>query len=106
VASVLYRKPPSQQDTAVMSFLGLSPDDYIQETTAYVWPCHVRAVNLFIEMGTQWRVDSGRPYGLDYNIVYRAIDDLGVSRDEVRRLKDEIRILEDAALEQMRKDQE
>lgn len=87
-----------------MSFLGLSPEDYVEETTAYVWPCHVAAVNLFIELGTQWRVGPAGPYGLDYNVVYRAIDDLGTSKDEVRQLKEDIRILEDAALEEMRKD--
>lgn len=87
-----------------MDFLGLSPEDYAQENTAYVWPCNVPAVNLFIEMGTQWRVDSGRPYGLDYNIVYRAIDDLGLGKDEARQIKEDIRVLEDAALEEMRKD--
>jgi hypothetical protein len=86
-----------------MDFLGLSPDDYAEETTAYIWPCNVPAVNLFIEMGTQWRVDSGRPYGLDYNIVYRAIDDLCLSKDAAQQMKEDIRILEDAALEEMRK---
>lgn len=89
-----------------MDFLGLSPEDYADDNTAYIWPCNVRAVNLFIEMGTQWRVDSGRPYGLDYNIVYREIDAMGLPPEAIRELKADIRILEDAALEQMRKDQE
>lgn len=89
-----------------MEFLGLSPEDYDQENTAYVWPCNVDVVNLFIEMGTQWRVDSGRPYGLDYNIVYREIDAMHLANDAAKQMKADIRILEDAALEQMRKDQE
>lgn len=89
-----------------MSFLGLSAEDYVEETTAWVWPCNVRAVNLFIEMGTQWLVDSGRRYGLNYGVVYPEIYRLGLTHDETQQLKADIRILEDAALEEMRKDQE
>ena len=89
-----------------MEFLGLSPEDYDQDNTAYVWPCNVDVVNLFIEMGTQWRVDSGRPYGLDYNLVYDEIYRMGLDAEAARQMKADIRVLEDAALEQMRKDQE
>lgn len=89
-----------------MSFLGLSADDYVEESTAWVWPCNVQAVNLFVALGTQWLVGPGGPYGLNYAVLYQKLDRLGVSREEAERLEEDIRILEDAALEEMRKDQE
>lgn len=89
-----------------MSFLGLSAEDYVEESTAWVWPCNVQAVNLFIEMGTQWRVGPTGPYALDYGVVFQEVYRLDLSPGKTRELKDDIRILEDAALEQMRKDQE
>jgi hypothetical protein len=89
-----------------MSFLGLSADDYVEENTAWVWPCNVPAVNLFVALGTQWRVGPGGAYGLDYTALYQKLDRLGLSAEEAERMEEDIRILEDAALEQMRKDQE
>jgi len=89
-----------------MSFLGLSADDYVEESTAWVWPCNVQAVNLFVQLGTQWLVGPGGPYGLNYAVLYQKLDRLGVSREEAERLEEDIRVLEDAALETMRKDQE
>lgn len=89
-----------------MSFLGLSADDYIEESTAWVWPCNVQAVNLFVAIGTQWLVGPGGPYGLNYAVLYQKLDRMGVSPEMAERLEEDIRILEDAALEEMRKDQE
>lgn len=87
-----------------MQFLGLSPDDYTEENTAHVWPCNVQAVNLFIEVGTQWRVGPSGPYGLDYNIVYDEIYRIGLGAEAVQQMKADIRILEDAALEELRRE--
>lgn len=89
-----------------MSFLGLNADDYVEENTAWVWPCNVPAVNLFVALGTQWLVGPAGPYGLNYSVLYQKLDRMGVSPDEAARLEEDIRILEDAALEEMRKDQE
>lgn len=41
--------------------------------------------------------------GLDYNVLHRELDDLGITGEERQRLKADIRIIEDAALEAMRK---
>lgn len=87
-----------------MSYLGLSPGDYVEENTTWVWPCNVSAVNVFIALGTQWLVGPAGAYGLNYSVLYQKIDRLGVSREEADQLEEDIRILEDAALEEMRKD--
>lgn len=56
-------------------------------------------------MATQWRLGYGGPTGLDYSAlpeVWRRTKTPSEDRDDVF---DALRVLEDAALEQMRKDQ-
>lgn len=67
-----------------------------------VWPDNLPAVNLLIAMGTQWRVGMAGATGLDYTplpVVMRHLRIPPADRDTVF---DELRILEDAALETMR----
>jgi len=78
--------------------------DRVNETLD-VWPDNVRAVNVFIALSTQWRVGFGGAYGLDFNVLYRKMDRLALSPDDCEDLEAEIRVLEDAALETMRKSQ-
>lgn len=88
-----------------MSIFGLSPDDYVEETNgSWVWSCNVPAVNLFVQLGTQWLVGPGGAYGLNYSVLYQKLDRMGVSPEEAEQLEEDIRILEDAALEEMRKE--
>jgi hypothetical protein len=61
-------------------------------------------VNLFASIGTQWRVGPVGPYGLDYNVLYRRMDRMGLTPEEYGELEEEIRAMEEAALEEMRKD--
>lgn len=89
-----------------MEFFGLTEADYADENTAWVWPCNVRAVNVFIALGTQWLVGPSGPYGLNYAVLYQKLDRMGVSHKDAEQIEEDIRILEDSALEQMRKDQE
>ena len=86
-----------------MEFFGLTPEDYAAEHTAEVWPCNVPAVNLFVSLGTQWRVSFGGAYGLDYGVLPQVLRMSGVPRKEWPDLFESLRILEDAALEEMRK---
>lgn len=83
---------------------GLRPEDYEEERSVGVYRNNVRSVNLFIEMGTQWRVGPSGPYGLDYGTLYLTMDELDIPNQDRADLRDDIRTLEDAALEQMRKD--
>jgi hypothetical protein len=84
-----------------MKYFGLSPDDYSE---VHVFPDNVQAHNLFVTMGTQWRVGPAGPYGLDYLVLYQKMDRMGLSSERYEALEAEIRIMEDAALEEMRKD--
>lgn len=87
-----------------MNFFQLTGDDYKDENEVGVWPCNVPAVNVFISIATQWLVSSGGAYGLNYQTLWQKLDRLKIFGEEADKLEDDIRVLEDAALEEMRRD--
>lgn len=68
-----------------------------------VWPDNWTAVNVFIAMSTQWRSGGMGATGLDYNALPAVMRLSGVKPGERPDVFESIRILEDAALESMRK---
>jgi hypothetical protein len=70
-----------------------------------VWPDCIAAINLFCQIGSQWRMSQAGPYGLDYNVLYHKLDRMNLTPDEYQQMEDDIRTLETAALDAMRKDQ-
>ena len=77
------------------------PDDF---DPIEIWPENWAIFTVFRRVSTQWRVGMAGPTGLDYNVVYRLLDDLaGGDRDEWYQLLDDMMIMESAALEAMRK---
>lgn len=87
-----------------MEFFSLTPEDYADEWTVEVWLENVEAVNLFCQIGSQWRVGPSGPYGLDYNVLYHRLDRMGLTPERYEELEDEVRTLESGALEEMRKE--
>lgn len=69
-----------------------------------VWPDNWPSVELFTSVSTQWRMGPAGPVGLDYAIAFRLMDRLGLSERAWDWMFDDLRVLEDAALEQMRKE--
>jgi hypothetical protein len=67
-----------------------------------VWPDNVQALNVFIQMSTQWRASATGSTGLDYTALESLFRILRIPRAEWPLLFEEIRTLEDAALEKMR----
>lgn len=53
-------------------------------------------------MSTQWRVGMGGPIGLDYNVMHRKMDRMGLSAEEYDALEHDLQIMESAALDCMR----
>lgn len=100
----MYKKGPSKQDRAVMQMLGLTEADYEAENVVEVCPDNWDAVLLFDDIGTQWRAGPGGIFGLDYNVLYRELDRMHLSAERYAELKDEIKVLEGAAVEEMRKE--
>jgi hypothetical protein len=100
IASVLYRKPP---DAKEIGAFGFTADDYADEMSAEVWPCQVAATNLFVSLGTQWRCGPSGPYGLDYNVLYQKMDRMNLSPAAYEEMEEDIRAMEQGALDEMRK---
>lgn len=67
-----------------------------------VWPDNLQAVQVFIAIGTQWRIGMGGATGLDYNVLYRRLDRMGLTPSRYDELEEEVRTLENSALETMR----
>lgn len=68
----------------------------------WVWPQNVRAVNLFVFLGTQWDVGPNGPYALNYDRMWKKMDRMNLTPEAYAELEDDLRTLEDAALEAMR----
>lgn len=67
-----------------------------------VWPENWPAVDLFVRVGTQWRVGMGGASGLDYNVVWRMIDRLRLGAEQEDDLFEDIQHLEREAMKAMR----
>lgn len=89
-----------------MGIWGMKLEDYGDEFIADVFPQNIQSVNVFISLGTQWLVGPGGPYGMNYQTLYHKLDRMKLSAEEANRIEEDMRVLEDAALEQMRKDKD
>lgn len=67
-----------------------------------MWPDNLEAVNVFIQMSTQWRTGMSGVIGLDYNVLPSGMRPGAAMDDHARDIFESIRVLEDAALEVMR----
>jgi hypothetical protein len=63
-----------------------------------VWAENMPAVNLFIDLCTQWRLGPNGPVGLDYNVLFHKLDRMKLKRAEYARLESGVRAMEDEAL--------
>lgn len=61
------------------------------------------SVNVFIAMSTQWRVGMNGATGLDYNALPAVMKLIGVPKNLRTSVFDDIRTLEDSAMETIRK---
>lgn len=95
---MLYARLPTAEE---LESTGLSVDDY--EETAEIWPENWPAFSLFLQLGTQWRVGVAGRTGLDYLPLFALMDRQGLTGDAWQETFDDIRALEEAALDAMRK---
>ena len=63
-----------------------------------IWPDNRQAVELFSRMGTQWRVGMSGPTGLDYNVLYRRMDRMGLTPEQYDALEQDLQVMEGTAL--------
>jgi len=66
-----------------------------------LWPENLAAVDLFMEVSTQWRVGMSGPTGLDYAGVLAVMEINGIAPEDRRERLQELRVMERAALDVM-----
>ena len=79
------------------------PEDFASQGYL-LWPDNWPAIQLFVRISTQWRVGGGGPIGLDYTVLYRELDRMGLAGDEYEDLFGCIRIIETTALKHFAED--
>ncbi len=67
-----------------------------------MWEENWQAFDVFETVRTQWRVGFGGATGLDYSAVYPLLDRFADDPKDWRRLLDDVRVMEAAALDAMR----
>ena len=89
-----------------MDVMGFTADDY--DETVEVWPENWQAWCLYVEMAGQWRhASSGMgstPVALDYTALFMRMDRMRLDDEEWEHLFSDIRVIESAALQEMRKE--
>lgn len=63
-----------------------------------VWPDNLLAVNVFIAMGSQWRIGTNGATGLDYSALPVVMRMVGISAKDRSAVFEDVRVMEDAAL--------
>lgn len=99
MGAALYTPGPSEAEAARF---GLTVDE-ASGPPVEVWPDNLHTVNSFISLSTQWRVGMNGPTGLDYGAVPVVMRMAGIPRADWPEVFDGLRVMEDAALEAIRK---
>lgn len=81
----------------------MSLDDFEVETV-YVWPENELPLEVFDALSTQWRIGFNGATGLDYSAIPLVMEELRVPKKKRKQVFSDIRIMESAALLEMRKD--
>lgn len=84
-----------------MAEFGLTDEDYADDMVG-VFPDNIPAVNVFIAMSTQWNVGPAGPIGLRYEVLPEIWKRTGIKPADRGAVFDDLRVLEDAALEAIR----
>lgn len=58
----------------------------------------MQAINVFSALSTQWRLGSGGPCGLDYNVLFSRMGRMHLDDQDYEWLFDDIRVIESVAL--------
>ena len=83
-----------------MGEFGFLCTDYTDDDVE-VWAEHWQAVQLFIQMGTQWRTGFGGAIGLDYSVLAQLMDWQQIEPSERNMIFEQIRVMESTALNVM-----
>jgi hypothetical protein len=99
VGALYWRRPTA----AAAGEFGLRPSDFT-EPSVDVWPEAWDAVQLFSRISNQWRAGPGGAFGLDYLVVYHELDRRALSPEQYDGTLAQLRVIEGAALDLIRKE--
>jgi len=95
----MYEAGPTDDELAIA---GLTRDEVA--TSVEIWPDNYQAYLLFCTMDTQWRIGMSGPTGLDYAALPMALRMIAAPRTDWQQLMADVRVMESAALQAMRKE--
>lgn len=98
MARSLYTVPPTAAEAATFGFTVEQLEDEIG-----IWPDNLAIVNVFMAMATQWRTGYAGATGLDYNAVPVVMRLCSVPAADRPAVFHGVRVMEDAALAQLRR---
>lgn len=96
----MYAPKADADEAAAFGFTIEDLEDYPLE----VWPDNLAAVNVFDAMSTQWRMGFNGPIGLDYGVLREIWQRLKIKSEDRDNVFADLRVMENAALEQMRRE--
>lgn len=91
---MLYERLPAEEK---LNAFGFKSSDFDTGPTE-IWPENWQAFLLFHGLQTQWRTCDAGLIGLDYNVLYKKLDRLDLSREEADRLEGDVCVMEFEAL--------
>lgn len=97
----MWASGPSEKE---LEALGLRREDLQDDSNCEVWADNWDAFKVFELCSYQWRMSNGYRVGLDYNVVKWALELHKVKKNRHLDLLNEVRVMENAALLQMQKD--
>lgn len=97
----MYDSGPSDEELAL---IGIRREDVEDTSVIEVWPENELPLSVFREVSSQWRFGPQGPTALDWNIVFRVMDLMGIKSKRQLNVIAAIRIMENAALRQINKD--
>jgi hypothetical protein len=96
VAAALYTPEPKGQPKN-----GFDIGGFLAEQKIEVFPENWQTVTIFVQVSTQWRLGMSGPVGLDYNVLFRIMDNLNMPQQEWQDMFEDIRVMESTALDTM-----
>lgn len=77
--------------------------EVVDAASVEVWPDNLQEVEVFLAMATQWRAGFNGATGLDYGVLPAVLRLTSVPRARWPDVFESIRVMEDCALETMRR---
>lgn len=91
-------------DQGQLDSLGLTADDYADDTAAQVWPENWPVWQLWRELRGQWRAGFNGAYAIDYTPLFMRMERMRLGDADWEEMFADFRVVEAAALNEQTKD--